>query len=337
MNNSNEFDGASNIIKNTAPQTLKYNEKTGKATKPSHLSGAADSPERVKTASETLTATQTSITDRKIAHPAPDEAEVSQGPLLPDTGVDHFTETVPPHRASDAKLRGEEPPTHHDTLIVKPTAVDADRSPSDHETLHDENDLVGKVEMLPSTLANTETLNRPGVTTQETFNHSPTRPENTGDVVPPKDISGKTADFNTNNVNMESPHLTKNNQFVADAAQSHQNDLGLAKEAGPHRHDIFVPLGEQSPIAPDTSMVDLPSRHQSVTAEPHAETPHAESGGVAANHQTDHPEMPLSEKTTISLSATAMQHLQTEQKTTQELNKTIQALASRLKQRKSNH
>lgn len=337
MNNSNEFDGPSNIIKNTAPQTLKYNEKTGKATKPSHLSGAADSADRIKDASETLTPTQTSISDRQIAHAAPNDAEVSQGPLLPNNKPDQFRETLTPHRANDARLRGEDPSTHQETLTIKLTSADADRSQSNRETLHDENGLVEKVEMLPSTLANTETSNRPNVATKEAVNYSPTRPEENGEAVRPNDISGKNSDFEINNVNLVSPRLPINDHFVSDNEQTVQNQPKLDKEGAPHRHDIAAPLGDQSPIASNTSFIELPVRHPSLPDEPNVEAPHADMSGVAANHQTDHPATPLSEKTTLSLSATAMQHLQTEQKTTQELNKTIQALASRLKQRKSNH
>jgi hypothetical protein len=333
MNNSNEFDESSNIIKNTTPQTLKYNEKTGKATKPSHLAGAADSADRIKDTRETLTPTQTGITDRQIAHPAPNEAEVSQGPLLPNTEVDQFKDTVTPHRASDARLRDEEPSTHQETLKIKLTAADADRSHSNRETLHDENDLVEKVKILPSTLANTETSNKPSVATKETVNYSPTRPEKSGDTVPPSDISGK----KINNVNLVSPRQPLNDHFVSDAEQSDQNHLKLEKEGGAHRHDIVAPLGDQSPLASNTSFIELPGRHQSLHDEPNVEAPHADMSGVAANHQADHPETPLSEKTTLSLSTTALQHLQTEQQTTQELNKTIEALASRIKQRKSNH
>ena len=267
MNNSNEFDGPSNIIKNTAPQTLKYNEKTGKATKPSHLSGAADSADRIKDESQTLTPAQTTITDRQIAHAAPNEAEVSQ-------------------------------------MLLPP---------------------------------NTETSNKPSVATKEAVNDSPTRPENSGDTAPPDDRSGKHSDFKINNVNLVSPRLPLKDHFVSDAEQSDQNHLKLEKEGGAHRHDIVAPLGDQSPLASNTSFIELPRHHQSLPAEPSVEAPHAETGGVAAHHQTDHPETPLSAKTTVSLSATAMQHLQTEQQTTQELNKTIQALASRIQQRKSNH
>ena len=337
MNNSNEFDGPSNIIKNTAPQTLKYNEKTGKATKPSHLSGAADSADRIKDASETLTPTQTSITDRQIAHAAPNEAEVSKGPLLPNTQPDRFKDTVAPHRANDARLRGEEPSTHQENLTIKLTSADTDRTQLNRETLHDANELVVKVEMLPSTLANNETSNRPNVATKDAVNYSPTHPDDNGEAIPPNDISGKNLDFEINNVNLVSPRLPINDHFVSDAEQSDQNQPKLEKEGAPHRHDIVVPLGDQSPIASNTSFIELPVRHPSLPDEPNVEAPHADMSGVAANHQTDHPATPLSEKTTLSLSATAMQHLQTEQKTTQELNKTIQALASRLKQRKSNH
>ena len=337
MDKSDKPSSSNKVLRNSVQQPLHYNEKTGKAGHLSHLADAEVSVNSFQLKDKLLTVPEDELSKREIPQPNLDSESNSRKTLTPKAAKVDSPETVLPPEAIESDGTRTHLRNYRSSLEIDASEQEEKRSNGDNNKIIEDIQGFETAEIPSFSLKIENPTGQATLNSQDAIDSSHPAVGNNWTSGPIGGINQSIEDGHIFNIEHKNLGIESRSpieeEFSNVGSLQNQSNIKSHEIADFNRNQNHLAFGEASRNLSDMASFDRSISQSSTPQQSKAERDPTKQIRTKGSISDNDPGTSLSGSTTIRLSGEALEHLLMEQQKTEELDKRVEALSFRLKQK----